>query len=124
MNKERRTTSLLDFLELMPAGRATITVGGRPFISINSDKKTLEVEADGVKEAGLRLSDFVKLQGDSMSLLEGSGHVIGELSSLGWKLTLYAEGNRILAVGSGVSRLTGRISVNPLRLKRLLEVLR
>ena len=93
-------------------------------VSINSDKKTLEVEADGVREAGLRLSDFVKLQGGSVSLLESSGHAIGELSRLGWKLTLYAEGDRMLAVGSGVSRLTGRISVNPLRLKKLLEALR
>ena len=124
MNKEERLTSLLNLLAFMPAGSATITVGGRPFISINSDKKTLEVETGGVREAGLRLSDFVKLQGGSMGLLESSGHATGELSRLGWKLTLYAEGDRLLAVGSGVSRLTGRISVNPLRLKKLLEALK
>jgi len=124
MNKEKRLMSLLDLLAFMPAGRATITVGGRPCISINSDKKTLEVETGGVREAGLRLSDFVKLQGGSMGLLESSGHAIGELSRLGWNLTLYAEGDRMLAMGSGVSRLTGRISVNPLRLKKLLEALR
>ena len=124
MNKEKRLTSLLDLLAFMLAGRATITVGGCPLVSINSDKKTLEVEADGVREAGLRLSDFVKLQGGSVSLLESSGHAIGELSRLGWKLTLYADGDKTLAMGSGVSRLTGRISVNPLRLKKLLEALR
>jgi len=123
MNQER-LTSLVDLLAFMLAGRATITVGGRPFISVNSDEKTLDVEADGAREVGLRLSDLVRLQEGPTSLLEGSGHAIETLSRLGWKLTLYAGGDRILTMGSGVSRLTGRISVNPLRLKKFLDVLR
>ncbi len=124
MNQEERLASLLDLLAFVPAGRATINVGGRPFISIDSDQKTLEVEADGAKEAGLRLSGLVKLQGGPAGVLEGSGHVAGALSRLGWKLTLCAEGDRVLTMGSGVSRLTGRINVNPLKLRGLLEALR
>jgi hypothetical protein len=124
MNQEERLASLLDLLAFVPAGRATITVGGHPFLSINSDAKTLEVEADGAKEAGLRLSDLVKLEGGVASALEGSGHVAGALSRLGWKLTLFAGGDTLLTMGSGVSRLTGRISVNPLKLRQLLEAFR
>jgi len=124
MDQEERLASLLDLLAFVSAGRATITVRGRPFLSINSDEKTLEVEADGAREAGLRLSDLVKLQEGPANALEGSGHLAGALSRLGWKLTLCAGGDRVLTMGSGVSRLTGRINVNPLKLRKLLQTLR
>jgi hypothetical protein len=84
----------------------------------------LEVEVDGVREAGLRLSDLIQLQEGSTKVLKGSRRVIEALSRLGWKLTLCSEGDRILTMGSGVSRLTGRIRVNPLKLKKLLETLK
>ena len=119
MNQGEKLTSLLDLLAFVSTGRATITVRGCPFLSINSDEKTLEVETDGAKEAGLRLSDLVKVQEGRVGVLEGSEHAAGALSRLGWKLTLCAEGDRVLMMGSGVSRLTGRISVNPLRLRKL-----
>jgi len=124
MSQEESLTSLLDLLAFTPSGRASITVGGRPFLSINSDEKTLEVETDGAKEAGLRLSDLVRMQGGLSSMLKGSGNIAGTLSGLGWKLTLVAKGDRILTMGSGVSKFTGRISVNPLKLRKLLQVLR
>jgi hypothetical protein len=124
MNQGERFTSLLDLLAIVPAGKATITVRGRPFLSIDSDEKTLEVETDGAKEAGLRLSDLVRLREGQVGVLEGSEHAAGALSRLGWKLTLCAEEDRVLMMVSGVSRLTGRISVNPLKLRRLREALR
>jgi hypothetical protein len=124
MDNERRPGFVLDLLALMPAGKATVTIGGRPFLSINSDEKTLEVEVDGAREAGLRLSDLVQLQEGSTGVLKGSRRTTEALSQLGWKLTLCSEGDRILTMGSGVSRLTGRIRVDPLKLKKLLEALR
>ena len=123
MNQGEKLTSLLDLLAFVSAGRATITVTGRPLLSINSDEKTLEVETDGAKEAGLRLSDLVKLKEGRMGVMEGSEHAAGTLSRLGWKLTLRSEGNGVLTMGSGVSRLTGRIRVNPLKLRKLREAL-
>ncbi|HYB45056.1 MAG TPA: hypothetical protein VEC92_00905 [Nitrososphaerales archaeon] len=123
MGKEKPAPPL-DLLTLMPSGKATIKVNGRPFISINSDRRTLEVEASGAEEAGLRLSDFVRQRGSPVGLLEGSWRFVEELSRLGWKLTLYSNGDKLLAVGSGVSRLTGGIRLNPLRLKKLLEASR
>lgn len=124
MKDEEKPVSLLDVLALMPAGRVTISVDGHPFISINSDKKTLEVEAYGAKRAGVRLLDLLKVNEGPVSLLEGSERAVGLLSRLGWKMTLLAEGEKILAMGSGVSRLTGQISVNPLKLRKLLKALK
>lgn len=124
MEREEGFASFFDFLALVPEGRATITVGGHPLLSLDAGAKTLDVEADGVGEAGLHLSDLIKLQEGGASVIEGSIHASGALSRLGWKLTLYAEGERVLSMGSGVSRLTGRIGVNPLTLRKLLKALR
>jgi len=121
---EERLASLLEVLGLAASGKATVSVGGRPLLSVDADRKTLDVEADGAGEAGLHLSDLVKLEEGKGGMIEGSMHVTDALSRLGWRLTLYAEGDRILSMGSGVSRLTGRISVNPLRLRKLLKALK
>jgi len=121
--REENLASLIGLLGLVPSGKATVSMGGRPLLSVDADLKALDLEADGMGDAGLRLTDLVKLQGQG-GLVEGSMHVAGALSRLGWKLTLYERGDKVLSMGSGVSRLTGRISVNPLRLKRLLDALR
>ena len=121
--REERLASLVDLLGLVPSGKATVRVGGRPVISVDADAKTLDVEAEGVADAGLHLTDLVRLQ-ESSGLTVGSARAAGVLSRLGWKLTLYAGGDRILSMGSGVSRLTGHVSVNPLRLRKLLKVLK
>ena len=124
MDREEKVSSLLGLLAFVPAGKATVMVQGHPMISVDADSKKLEVEADGFEEVGLHLSDIVKVQEGSSSVVQASRQVTGALSSLGWKLTLYADGERILTMGSGVPRLTGHISLNPLRLKKLLKVLR
>lgn len=123
-SQEAELESLLGLLALVSTGRATVKVAGQPVLSIDSDEKTLEVEADGAKEAGLRLSSVVRTSEGPSGMLEGSERVAGKLSNLGWRMTLLAGGDKVLTMGSGVSRLTGRISVSPLRLKKLLDALR
>jgi hypothetical protein len=122
--REKTVASILDLLALVPAGKATVTVGGHPVLSVDADKKTLVVEADGVGEAGLHLSDLVKLQEGTANMLKGSIHVTGALSRLGWNLTLCAEGEKVLSMGKGAPRLTGRISLNPLGLRKLMKALK
>lgn len=124
MKQEGRLASLLDLLALMSAGRVTVNVTGRPLLSVDADEKTLEVEISGAKEVGLRLSNLTRLEEGSVRVLEGSRTVAGALSRLGWKLTLCSEGERMLTMGSGAPRLTGRIRVSPLKLKKLLDALR
>jgi hypothetical protein len=120
---EQRVDSLAGVLALLPAGKVKVTVKGHPMISVDADAKTLEVETQGLREAGLRLSELVELGTGTSSLLRGTSRVTGALSKAGWKVTLFAEGERMIVMGSGVSRLTGRISVNPLKLRKLLKAL-
>jgi hypothetical protein len=116
--------SLIDLLAFVPAGKATVTVAGRTVLAVDADAKTMDVEADGAREVGISISDLVKAQGGTANMLEGSMHAVGVLSRLGWKVTLYADGEKILSVGKGVSRLTGGISVNPLGLRKLRRALK
>ncbi|HYB07312.1 MAG TPA: hypothetical protein VEB87_04050 [Nitrososphaerales archaeon] len=124
VEREQRLASLIEILGHVAAGKATVSVGGRPLVSVDADKKTLDVEVEGVGEAGLHLSDLIKLEEGRGGMIEGSMHVTGALSRVGWRLSLYAEGDRVLSMGSGMSRLTGRISVNPLKLRKLLRAIK
>lgn len=121
--KDRPATTLLDALSLLSAGRLTVTLGGNPLLSARCGEKELDVDVSGAKEAGLALSKVVRLEGGGRNVLRGSESVAAKLSRLGWKLTLYDRKSRILTMGHGVSRLTGRVRVNPLRLKKLLGAL-
>jgi len=117
-------SSLSEVLELVSAGRATVTIGGLPFIEVNGDEKTLEVEADAAKKAGISISNLAKENGGLFAMLTGPISVAGVLSQLGWRLTLRTGGEAVLHMGKGSSRLTGRITVNPLKSRKLLKVLR
>jgi len=122
--REEKVAPFLRVLTLLPAGKVKVTVDGTPLISVDADAKTLDVETDGLKEAGLRLSDLVEMGTGTSSMLRGSGRVSGALSQSGWKVTFRSDGEKMLVMGSGVSRLTGRISVNPLKLRKLLRALK
>ena len=123
-DRDSEPGSFIDVLAFVTTGKATVAVGGRPFLSVDADARTLEVEADGVSKAGLHLSDMIKLQEGGTGILGSSMKMTGTLSRLGWKLNLYSEGEKVLSMGSGVSRLTGRVSVNPLRLRKLVKLLK
>jgi hypothetical protein len=114
----------MDILALVSAGRATVTVGGLQFIEVNGDERTLEVEATVAKQAGIRLSKLAKMKGGPVSTLTGPVSVAGVLSQLGWKMNLRSGGEVVLRMGRGSPRLTGRITVNPLKARKLLKVLR
>ena len=124
MEEREGLTSLIELLGLVPSGKATVSVAGRPLVTIDADKKTLDLEAGLAGAAGLRLSDLMKLEEGPGGAIEGSLRLPGALAHLGWRLTVYSEGDTILTMGSGVSRLTGRISMNPLRLRKLLKALK
>ena len=117
-------SSALDHLAAGSRGKATITVEGRPFVQVDADHRTHEVAAEGAKEAGLRLQDLGEGNRGSLGLLTVPVRVAGALSEYGWKLTLSAEGVKVLTMGKGVSRLTGRVRLNPLKARKLLKALR
>jgi hypothetical protein len=123
MGKERGSDSIFDLLAAVSRGKATITVEGHPFIHLDADEKTLEVDANTFTAAGLRLQDLGG-RGGPLATLTGPVHVANALSDQGWKLTLCAEGEKVLTMGKGVSRLTGRIRMNPIKARKLLKALR
>ena len=116
-------SAALDLLAVVSRGKATVTVGGRPLVHLDADEKVLEVDADGAKEAGLRLLEFAEQDGGTLAVVRGPLHLASELSQSGWRLTVNAEGKKVLSMGRGVSRLTGRISMNPLKARKLLKAL-
>jgi hypothetical protein len=121
--EERATEGVIDLLSLLSSGGITVTVAGHPLLSVDSSERAVDLDIHGAKEAGLRLSDLVGLAEPGAGVLRGSESVASRLSQLGWRLTIYDRGDKVASLGSGVSRLTGHISVNPLRLKGLSEAL-
>jgi len=122
-NRGESISSVLGLLALVSAGRATVTVGGVQLIEVNGDRKTLEIEAALAKQSGMSLSNLAKRNGGPLGALTGPISAAGVLSQLGWKLTLRTGGEVVLSMGKGSSRLTGHITLNPLKTRKLLRVL-
>jgi len=123
MTRKGSLTSALELLGAMAGGKATIMVQGRPMVSIDADRKTLEVDAGSAKDSGLRLADLIREEGGQLAMLTGPVRIARALSDEGWGMILLAEGDVLLKMGKGTSRLTGRISVSPLKARKLLKAL-
>ncbi|MGD0637398.1 MAG: hypothetical protein ABSA72_05105 [Nitrososphaerales archaeon] len=121
---DRAHGGLLDLLPLLSSGGLTVSVGGHPMLSIDSKEKLLDLEVVGAREAGLKLSGLIRLEEGDVNMLSGSEAVARKLSRLGWKLTLHDDGVHLVTLGSGVSRMTGHVSLNPMNLRRVLDALR
>ncbi len=116
----------LDLLSMFESGTLTIGIQGLPLLKVDAALRSLDVEATGVKESGIKLSKIVELQAGQtgvVGLVKGSESTAKGLSENGWKLTLYDKGSPILTLGRGVSRLTGHVQANPLKLRKILETL-
>ena len=116
--------SLVELLGSVPSGRMTVSIGGKPLVTLDAERKTLEVDLEKAKGAGLDISEIIRVEGGRTASIRGSVHVAGALSRLGWRLDLYSRGEKVISLGKGPSRLTGHVSFNPLRLKRVLELLK
>lgn len=110
-------------LSHITSGGIAVTIAGYPLLSIDSGEREVGIEVQGARQAGFKLSEMVRLAEQGPHLLRGPQSLARELSRLGWKLTLYDRGDRVVSLGSGVSRFTGHVSVNPLHLKGLLDSL-
>jgi len=121
--KESLSTAL-ELLAVLSKGKATIAVRGTPIVSVDADSKTLVVDVGKVKDSGLRPLDLVRSGEGPLGALTGPARIANTLSEQGWRLTLSSEGVELLNMGKGVSRLTGRIGVKPLKTRKLLKALR
>ncbi|MHB2037153.1 MAG: hypothetical protein ACYCPW_10495 [Nitrososphaerales archaeon] len=119
---ESAATILVDtILPLFSSGSLSVAANGLPLLSLDSKTRSVDLDAGGVEESGLELSQLVGHRGGIVGLLKDSEAIAKKLASEGWTLTLYDRGNGALTMGSKVSRLTGHIRVNPMKLRRLLR---
>jgi hypothetical protein len=115
-------TLLIDtILPIFSSGKFSVAVNGFPALSLDYGSKSLELEARGMEENGFKLSQFVGRQGGVAGLLKDSEAIAKKLAREDWTLTIYDGGSKALTIGSKVSRLTGHIRVNPLKLRKLLR---
>ncbi len=125
-SKAKRTSSqatIVDFLSIFTSGSFTLSVNGIPTLAVDAESKELNLEAKGVKKSGLKLLNIIKENREGFTgLLKTSESTAKKLSETGWKVTVYDGTNVVLTMGSGVSRLTGYIHVNPLKFRTILEI--
>lgn len=125
-SKTKRNSSqvtIVDFLSMFTSGSFALSVNGVPTLVVDAESKAVNLEAKGVKKSGFKLLNIVKENGAGViEILKTSESTAKKLSETGWKVTVYDENKVVLSMGSAVSRLTGYIHVNPLKLRTILEI--
>ncbi len=111
---------------MFESGSLLVGVNGLPLLKVDAESRSLGFELSGIRETGLKLSKL-KTSGSHrlgvQGLIKISRETAKELSDMGWRLSIYDKGSSVLTMGSGVSRLTGRIRANPIKIRKVLSVL-
>lgn len=116
-------TNPIDLLSIFESGVLAVTINGRPFIKVDAESHTVDSELAGIKESGIKLSALISSE-DKLGvsgLLKTTESTARELDEKGWKFALYDKGTTVLAMGRGVSRLSGHVHVSPTKLRSILE---
>jgi hypothetical protein len=124
MKQRKNTADTVELLSIFESGILTVQVNGFPLVKVDGDSRSVDLETQGIKEFGLKLSELIKLEGGEKGIggiISTSQSTAKRLSEGGWSLALYDKGSRIFKMGRGVSRLTGHIQVNLLKLRKILE---
>src|SRR5208283_1685919 len=106
--KQKRSTDPLNLLSNFASGTFTVNVNDLPVLKVDAKTRSVKVEARGVKECGIRLSNIVELQSGGKgvrALLKGSESTAKGLSEKGWRLVLSDKNSTLVAMGSGVTGL-------------------
>ena len=107
-------------LDAISKGKVTISVDGKPLMSLDKDSKSLDLEISGLERAGLKISDLFKARHGGKKSYLTSPAIIRKFVKNGWKFSLYDKGYRLITAG-GTSRLGPRLRFSPLRLDRILK---
>ncbi len=124
--KGNEQTDNLELLSLFKSGILTVQMNGYPVLKVDAKERSLDLEAKGIRECGIKLSNLIELESGKKGIrgmVSGSETTAKRLYEKDWSLTLYDRGSKILRMGRGVSRLTGHIQVNLLKFQRILESL-
>ncbi len=104
-------------------GTVTLSINGKPILSLDGDTKSFELEMVGLEEANLKLSDLFETKTTRGKILLKSAGFVRRLAKNGWKFSLYDKGEEILTT-RGLSRFGPRLHFNPLKLSQILKVVR
>ncbi len=124
--KKSTSLNLIRLLSIFESGSLSIRINGISFFIVNAQSRIIVVEASEMKEYGLSLSKLTEFQSGQrawISMVRGTISIAKELQTKGWTLKLYDERGCIVTMGKGVSRLTGYIRMNPLKIRRILKYL-
>jgi hypothetical protein len=123
-NQRKSNADPLELLSMFESGILTVAVNGFPLIKVDAGSRSLDLEAQGMREFGMKLSELAELESGVKGIrgiISASESTARRLSERGWSLALYDKGSNVLRMGRGVSRLTGHIQVNLLKFRRILE---
>ena len=114
----------VDLLTGFASGVLTVGVNGQPLLKVDAESRSIDVDTSGVKETGIKLSKLLPPgAGGVTDMIRNSEAMAKGLSDKGWRVTMYDKSSEVLAVGRGVSKLTGYVHVNPLKIRKILETL-
>lgn len=109
-------------LDAINQGKVTVSIDGKPAISLDGNTKSLGLDMAGLEEVDLRISGLFQAKTSKGKILLKSSSAMRKLAKNGWKFSLYDRGEQILTTG-GPSRLGPRLYFNPLKLRRMLRVI-
>ena len=109
-------------LDSINQGKVTISVDGKPVMSLDRNAKSLELDMSGLERINMKISSlFVPKASKGKKFLESS-HLVRKFTKNGWRFSLYDKGEHLLTA-SGLSRFGPRLQFNPLKLKRILKAI-
>lgn len=118
--------ALLRILSSVASGTVTVNLNNFPFVKIDAEAKTLDVEIKGFEQSGLRVGDIMpqgKGKTNFLDTLKQSSDFARGLHDDGWSIRLFEGEQSLLKMGRGASSLTGYIWLNPLKIPRLMRLI-
>jgi hypothetical protein len=112
-----------EMLDMINEGKVTISINGKPVVSLDSDSKSFEVEISGLKQNDLKLSNLFEAKKKKGRMFLETSHAVRKLAKNGWSFSLYDRGEQLLTAAKSASKLGPSLHFNPLKLKHILDVL-
>jgi hypothetical protein len=114
--------TLGESLSNIQSGTLIVSVNNFPFLKIDGESKTLDVEIKGLKECGIQTTNMIGgVTRGLMEMLSTSQKIAKGLHEKGWKLRVFQGGSSFFSMGRGVSSLTGFVWGDPLKLLKILR---
>ncbi|MGI0047257.1 MAG: hypothetical protein ACREBB_08725 [Nitrosotalea sp.] len=109
-------------LDAINQGKVTISIDGKPVMSLDRNAKSLELEISGLEKTNLKISNLFKTKTVKGKMLLESSYLVKKFTKNGWRFSLYDKGERLLTT-STPSKFGSPLHFNPLKLRRILRIL-